>query len=388
MKNSVLYNILSINEISEILTNLDVKTNKEKLSTQNVVKFSISLPDLIKTKLENSLSLDLSHLSTIPMRWINGDTAPHIDKGLSQFNSTYLIYLTDSIGSLIVDGITYPISAGDAHIFSEGLEHSTINTGDSERLLIGPMSETGFGVGGSPIIYYSNVTDASNSVNDISFSNYTLISTSGFSSWIIQRNEFGTSPSPNGGPYNAGDTLINTGTYYVYPYIAPISNICFPAKTPITTDQGIIPIEKINTLKHTIRNKQIMAITQTITKDKYLVCFEKNAIGKNIPSEKTIISKNHLLFNKGKMIMAKDFIGKYENVYKVKYKGEILYNVLLEDYDKMIVNNLICETLHPENMIAKLYTLLPNYNIEQQCQIIKKYNTIVSKKFKALASSY
>jgi uncharacterized delta-60 repeat protein len=165
----------------------------------------------------------------------------------------------------------------------------------------------------------------------------------------------------------------------------PISNICFTANTPIRTDQGIIAIEKINPDRHTIRNKKIIAITQTITVDKYLVCFEKNAIGKNIPSEKTIVSKNHLIFNKGEMITANDFITKYENVYKVKYKGEILYNVLLEHHDKMVVNNLICETLDPENMIAKLYTLLPNYNLQEQSQIIKKYNHIVNKKFKLLA---
>ena len=27
----------------------------------------------------------------------------------------------------------------------------------------------------------------------------------------------------------------------------------------------------------------------------------------------------------------------------------MLYNVLMEEHDKMVVNNLICETLHPEN---------------------------------------
>ena len=149
MQNSVLNNILSLNEITDLLTNPIVETNKEQLSTQNVVKFSIAVSSDIKSKLENALSLDLSHISTIPMRWIKGDTLPHIDKGEKQFNTTQLIYLTDSIGRLIVDGITYPIVAGDAHIFSEGLEHSTINTGNSERLIIGPMSESGFRVGGA-----------------------------------------------------------------------------------------------------------------------------------------------------------------------------------------------------------------------------------------------
>jgi hypothetical protein len=381
MQNSVLSNVLSSSEISEILNQPDVITNREKLSTQNVVKFAITLPSLIKTKLENSLSIDLSHVSTIPMRWITGDTLPHIDKGESHFNTTYLIYLTDSAGSLIIDGINYSIVAGDAHIFSEGLEHTTINTGTNMRLIIGPMSETGFAVGGG-ISYFSNQTDASTYANVIEVDgSYIIKSVNGISSWTILSNSSGgNGGSPNGGPYNVGNTLIPGPQYYVYPYTNPISNTCFPANTPITTDQGIIPIEKINPLNHTIRNKQIIAITQTITQDEYLVCFEKNALGNNIPCEKTIISKNHLIFNKGKMIKAKDFIGKYENIYKIKNNNQILYNILLKKYDKMIVNNLICETLHPDNMIAKLYTLLPRYNLEQQCKMITTYNKIVTKK--------
>jgi hypothetical protein len=381
MQNSVLSNVLSSSEIAEILNQSDVITNREKLSTQNVVKFAITLPSLIKTKLQNSLSIDLSHLSTIPMRWITGDTLPHIDKGEAQFNTTYLIYLTDSAGTLIVDGIHYSIVAGDAHIFSEGLEHSTINTGTNMRLIIGPMSESGFAVGGG-ITYFGNQADASTYANVINTDgSYTIQTINGISSWRILTNSSGGNVgSPNGGPYNVGSTLIPGPQYYVYPYTNPISNTCFPANTPITTDQGIIPIEKINPLKHTIRSKQIVAITQTITQDEYLVCFEKNAIANNIPCEKTIVSKNHLIFNKGNMIKAKDFIGKYENIYKIKNKNQILYNILLKKHDKMIVNNLICETLHPDNTIAKLYTVLPRFNLEQQCEMISKYNKIFSKK--------
>jgi len=381
MQNSVLSNVLSSSEIADILNQPDVITNREKLSTQNVVKFAITLPSLIKTKLQNSLSIDLSHVSTIPMRWITGDTLPHIDKGEAHFNTTYLIYLTDSAGSLIVDGINYSIVAGDAHIFSEGLEHSTINTGTNMRLIIGPMSESGFAVGGG-ITYFGNQADASTYANYINTDgSYTIKTINGISSWTILTNSSGgNAGSPNGGPYNVGSTLIPGPQYYVYPYTNPISNTCFPANTPITTDQGIIPIEKINPLKHTIRNKQIMAITQTITQDEYLVCFEKNAIANNIPCEKTIVSKNHLIFNKGEMIKAKDFIGKYENIYKIKNKNQILYNILLKKHDKMIVNNLICETLHPDNTIAKLYTVLPRFNLEQQCEMITKYNKIFSKK--------
>ena len=170
----------------------------------------------------------------------------------------------------------------------------------------------------------------------------------------------------------------SNNTFIVTPDL--ISNICFLAGTPITTDQGNIPIEKIDTSIHTIRNKKIVAITKTVTQDKYLVCFEKDALGKNIPSQKTIISKNHKLFYNGKMRNAKEFLKDFDMVTKVKYTGSALYNVLLEEHDKMMVNNLICETLDPENGVAKVYMALQKLDTEEEQQsLIRKINAHVIK---------
>ncbi len=231
-------NLLLPNEIADILNNPIVQSNKEQLSTLQQVDFSIQLPDAIKTKLETGLGINLTQITSIPMRWIKGDTLPHIDKGESVFNNTFLVYLTDSIGNLIIDGQSYPISAGNAHIFSESIAHSTVNTGDSERLMIGPMSETGFQVGVSySIIYFNNETDAnqsaasttqngypdttnaigSNDYDDYNAGNqYTTKQVNDISSWNIATNTDGTNPTPNGGPYNAGTALIPTGIYYLY----------------------------------------------------------------------------------------------------------------------------------------------------------------------------
>ena len=215
-----MHNILSSNEIADILNDPIVKTNKANLSdAQTVVKFSFRLTDDIRAKLANRLSIRLAQ--TIPMRWIKGDTPPHTDKGEKQFSKTHLIYLTNSIGKLIIDGQSHPIAAGDAHVFSEGLEHCTVNTGNSERLLIGPMSETGFGVGASAITYFNNKTDAETYTNPIGYSGYTLTTINGISSWNIYSNSGGVNPSPTGGPYNAGTMLVNTGVYRVYPYTPP-----------------------------------------------------------------------------------------------------------------------------------------------------------------------
>jgi len=52
----------------------------------------------------------------------------------------------------------------------------------------------------------------------------------------------------------------------------------------------------------------------------------------------------------------------------------------MEDYGKMIVNNLICETLHPENDMTKLYGACKNLNIKEQQQLIEWYNEEYKKK--------
>jgi hypothetical protein len=187
-----------------------------------------------------------------------------------------------------------------------------------------------------------------------------------------------------GGPLNdVGGNDIGIVSVYKLIDKNPISNICFPAGTKICTDQGIIEIQNINPNIHTIRSSEIEAITQTITQDKYLVCIEKDAFANNIPSEKILISKRHKLFYNGLMIKAEELL-KLNNsgIYKVKYNGEILFNILLKNkYDKMVVNNLICETLDPKNGIAKMYNDIKkyNYSILEKHNLIKRYNEYVIK---------
>ena len=183
-------------------------------------------------------------------------------------------------------------------------------------------------------------------------------------------------------------TITNYNTTFNYSN-PPSSNICFPAGTPILTDQGYFPIEQINRKVHTIRNEKIVAITKSVTPDKYLVCIEKDALGFNIPSQRTVISKNHCLLFQGSMIKAKELLGKNEDVKKVAYNGEVLYNVLLEKHSKIVVNNLICETLHPEHGMAILYRHLNNLDAKGQQELLQMVNNyaqqtkkLVSKRLK------
>ena len=136
-------------------------------------------------------------------------------------------------------------------------------------------------------------------------------------------------------------------------YIIIVDPTCFPAGTPVQTDQGVTAIEQLVPGEHTLRGKSIIAITQTRPLQKHIVCFEKDSIGKNVPSQQTLCSKEHKVLYRGEMIKARDLADMCKNVKKVSYNGESLYNVLLEKHGKMLVNNMICETLHPENIAAK-----------------------------------
>ena len=144
---------------------------------------------------------------------------------------------------------------------------------------------------------------------------------------------------------------VNSTSFFTGP---PPEPTCFPAGTPIQTDQGVTAIEQLIPGEHTIRGKSIVAITQTRPLQKHIVCFEKDSIGKNVPSQQTLCSKEHKVLYQGEMIKARDLADMCKNVKKVSYNGETLYNVLLEKHGKMLVNNMICETLHPENIAAKI----------------------------------
>ena len=130
--------------------------------------------------------------------------------------------------------------------------------------------------------------------------------------------------------------------------------ICFPARTPVTTDQGVVHIEKLNPDKHTIDGKEIVAITQTRPLFKEIVSIKKNALANNIPSQDTEISNHHMVSYQDNMIKAIELVDVCEGVEVIPYNGETLYNVLLKNHSVMSINNMTCETLHPDNIMAKI----------------------------------
>jgi hypothetical protein len=151
MSLNIINNVLSEEDINYILTLPEVLEAKKNIDSKTTgsIYFSVNLTSSIKKTIFDNFGLTLE---TVPMRWIKGDTMPHIDNGSKQFEKTHLVYLTDSQGEFLLENNSYPITKGSAFVFDEGLRHETINTGLEPRLLLGPMSEEGLAVGAATTI--------------------------------------------------------------------------------------------------------------------------------------------------------------------------------------------------------------------------------------------
>lgn len=153
-----------LNQYTEVLTQEDMEyilnlpeviSAKEKIDYKSTgsIYFSVSLTPSIKNAIYEKIGLNILNIESIPMRWIKGDTLPHIDRCVASFENTYLMYLTDSVGELIIENNSFPISKGLAYVFPESTHHETINTGLEPRLLLGPMSEKAMFVGAPSNIF-------------------------------------------------------------------------------------------------------------------------------------------------------------------------------------------------------------------------------------------
>jgi uncharacterized delta-60 repeat protein len=165
----------------------------------------------------------------------------------------------------------------------------------------------------------------------------------------------------------------------------PIIPICFPAGTPVLTDQGNIFIEKIEPGKNTIRGKEIVAVTKTKSPFNKLVCFERGTLGRNVPNKRTLVSFEHCIVHRNKLVPAYKFVNKMHGIHYVNYTNQYLYNVLLKHHFYMMVNNMMVETLNPTNIMAKLVT--SNANETEKTKLICKINEHVQLRMKKMKES-
>jgi len=136
------------------------------------------------------------------------------------------------------------------------------------------------------------------------------------------------------------------------------SNICFVGNTLVTTDQGDVYINSLIPGTHTIAGQHIAGITKTHYLEDSLVLFKRHALQINVPNRDTYTSMEHHIHHEKEVRSAHTFVNSHGPfVVFVPYQGDILYNVILEGQDhRMMVHNMQVETLHPSNVIAKLFT--------------------------------
>jgi hypothetical protein len=132
-------------------------------------------------------------------------------------------------------------------------------------------------------------------------------------------------------------------------------DICFPAGTPVRTDQGEIPIEKL-TSENTIDGVNVVAVVPVYNECDYLVKINKHALGPNYPKKTTLISRNHRVYLNKKREETIPALALYNGKTITVVQREIhetIYNVLLPTYSKMTINGLVVETLHPKSVYAR-----------------------------------
>ena len=252
---SVFANVLSEEEL-EYLNNLpEVLTAKASLDSRpsGLIYFSVPATETIRTALESRFGLRIFAGSSIPMRWIKGDTAPHIDRSVSAFENTYLVYLNNSPGELVIDSQTYQIQANTGFVFNEGLSHETQGTEGVARLLLGPMNEFAEPVGDVPNIrYYNSLSAALNYIDPIAISDvlYTVGnvdsgSIGAITSWRIASNSVGS--SPQNVVYNNGD-ILNSGGGVSYYFLYPALPCFLEGSTILCQVDGVekyVPVEQL-----------------------------------------------------------------------------------------------------------------------------------------------
>ena len=95
-------------------------------------------------------------------------------------------------------------------------------------------------------------------------------------------------------------------------------------------------------------------MTKSIIPEKYLVCFKKDALGPNIPSKDTTMSMGHKVFYDGVFVEAAYFTKKFAHVKLLRNTHRHLYNILFNNHSVLEVNNMLTESLDPNNVYAQL----------------------------------
>ena len=172
--------------------------------------------------------------------------------------------------------------------------------------------------------------------------------------------------------FEPGSFLVLTELFNNGVLVAPI---CFMKDTIVKTDQGDLKIQDINPILNTINREKIITISKTIHPDEYLVKLNKDDISQDVPDKLTIVSPQHKILYNNKLTPVMDLpMVKYPGKNMIKNNNDTLYNILTENYSTYIANNMVSETLDPENRTSLIYQCLQKASIKETNETLTKYN--------------
>jgi hypothetical protein len=151
---------LSIEEINEILALPTVVAHcppAQDINSQTT--FYLLKTELPPSVVDKMTQVGILVRDQVPLRWITGNTAAHVDTSQTSFTTTHIIYLVGVAGWLYVGTEPHALRAGTWYEFAENTLHYTdIPDGQHPRLCLGPMNEYGIVVGCPQILYYTDAT--------------------------------------------------------------------------------------------------------------------------------------------------------------------------------------------------------------------------------------
>ena len=204
----------------------------------------------------------------------------------------------------------------------------------------------------------ANVYQLAQTSTDLLSDNFTTIDTHTYhyknvGLYIVEK-------TSSGYTIGSSSSSISYGTY-----TPPI--ICFPKNTPVTTDQGDVPIQDLENKPYTIEGNKVLG-TVSMNSNEPMVYFKQHSLAYNVPNKNTYITQSHVIYHNNTQLKAIDYTKKdfhkrlcinnlkgikQEKPIVVKVENNKVYNVVLESGHKMKVNNMLVETLHPSNNLYK-----------------------------------
>jgi hypothetical protein len=134
------------------------------------------------------------------------------------------------------------------------------------------------------------------------------------------------------------------------------SVICFVKDTQIVTSNGLKEIQNI-TSQDKINGVQVHSIVTSIVSKNtdQLVMIAKDALGKNKPDKDTTCTVFHMILDGDDWKQAHQLVNGTTVTRFSSPENTRVYNILLADksWGTMVANNLVTESLHPENEAAK-----------------------------------